>query len=272
MNIHDYYLAPDEKPLDRLVTDGGMTGIFRTIACVGDSLSSGEFEDVNADGVKTYHDMFDHSWGQHLGRMAGSKVYNFSRGGMSAQQYCETFAEEKGFWDPDKACQAYVIALGVNEFLYDNASAGSVTDIDLEDYTKNKATFMGYYGQIIQRYKEIQPDAKFFLMTMPYETADETGAKCAITDKQAELFYALSSLFSNCYVLDLRKYAPDYSQEFRDTFFLGGHMSAMGYIYTARMVTAYIDYIIRHNFEDFRQVSFIGTPYRNTTYDSEETK
>ena len=44
---------------------------------------------------------------------------------------------------------------------------GSVADIDLQDWHNNQKTFMGYYGQIIQRMKEIQPQAKFFLMTMP---------------------------------------------------------------------------------------------------------
>ena len=33
------------------------------------------------------------------------------------------------------------------------------------------------------------------------------------------------------------------------------------YRLTALMVESYIDYIIRNNPEDFKQVSFIGTPY-----------
>lgn len=76
-------LIPDkgEKPLDTLCADGGMSGIFRTVACVGDSLSSGEFEAVNEAGEKTYHDMFEYSWGQFFARLSGNKVYNFSRGG-----------------------------------------------------------------------------------------------------------------------------------------------------------------------------------------------
>ena len=41
-----------EKPLDTLVKDGGFCGIFRRIGCVGDSLSSGEYEIVNEDGTK----------------------------------------------------------------------------------------------------------------------------------------------------------------------------------------------------------------------------
>ena len=53
-----------EKPLDKLVTNGGFCGIFRTIACIGDSLSSGEFESLNNDGQRGYHDYFEYSWGQ----------------------------------------------------------------------------------------------------------------------------------------------------------------------------------------------------------------
>mgnify|MGYP002617190631 CR=1 FL=1 len=57
MNIQDYINAPDhEQPLDNIVTDGGFCGIFRTIGCIGDSLSSGEFESKNEDGKVDYHD------------------------------------------------------------------------------------------------------------------------------------------------------------------------------------------------------------------------
>jgi len=65
-------LCPEnEKPLERMVTDGGFVGIFRTIACVGDSLSSGEFESVDAEGKTHYHDLFDYSWGQYIARVVG---------------------------------------------------------------------------------------------------------------------------------------------------------------------------------------------------------
>lgn len=38
-----------------------------------------------------------------------------------------------------------------------------------------------------------------------------------------------------------------------------GHMNPAGYLLTAKMTAAYIDYIIRHNMRDFREVGFIGT-------------
>ncbi len=98
MNIYEYINGTEnEKPLDRIVTDGGFCGIFRTIGCIGDSLSSGEFESCKADGTKVYHDFYEYSWGQFIGRSCGSKVYNFSRGGMTAKEYVENFADKMGF-------------------------------------------------------------------------------------------------------------------------------------------------------------------------------
>ena len=249
----------NEKPLESLVTDGGFVGIFRTIACVGDSLSSGEFESIDDEGKKHYHDLYDYSWGQYIARMAGCKVYNFSKGGMTAQQYIESFADQRGFWDTGLASQAYIIALGVNDLFNKHMPLGSIEDICLEDYTKNEKTFCGYYAAIIQRYKEIQPDAKFFFMTMP-KSANEAQNK--ITEEFLALLNKMTEIFSNSYVIDLYNYAPVYDASFRDKFFLGGHMNACGYILTAKMVASYIDYIIRHNMEDFKQIGFVGTPYK----------
>ena len=110
-----YLPIEGEKPLDRIVDDGGLTAIFRTIACIGDSLSSGEFESTKADGTKGYHDYYDYSWGQYIGRMVGAKVYNFSKGGMTAKNYMEEFADRRGLWAEEKAAQAYILALGVND-------------------------------------------------------------------------------------------------------------------------------------------------------------
>lgn len=251
----------NEKPLDRLdVQDGGFTAIFRTIACVGDSLSSGEFESLDENGKKGYHDMFEYSWGQYIARAAGCKVYNFSRGGMTAQEYIDGFAEKNGFWDKDKAAQCYIIALGVNDLFGRHMPVGCVSDI-AENRKANLRTFAGFYGAIVQRLKEIQPDAKFFFMTIPRSNRDAEYE--AEADKHAELLYAITARFDNSYVIDLRKYAPVYDAEFKKQFCLGGHMSPAGYILTARMVMSYIDYIVRHNMRDFKQVGFMGTPFSN---------
>ncbi len=258
MDISRFFINEGENPLDNIVSDGGFCSIFRTIACVGDSLSSGEFESLNENGEKGYHDYFEYSWGQFLARETGSKVYNFSRGGMTAREYCESFAESKDFWNPELKAQAYIIALGVNDLCNRKKPIGSIDDIDLNDYNNNKDTFAGNYGKIIQRYKEIQPKAKFFLVGFP------KGRDQTIIAEHTKLLKELANLFDYTYVLDLCKYGTDYdSPEFRKAFFLGGHMNPMGYKFMAKVIMSYIDYIIRANPEDFAQVGFIGTDFFN---------
>lgn len=262
MDMTPYLPIEGEKPLDRIVDDGGFTSIFRTIACVGDSLSSGEFESQNADGVKGFHDRFEYSWGQYIARAAGCKVYNFSQGGMTAVNYMTDFGVKKCFFTPDLAAQAYILAMGVNDVrAVENGKYedgwGSVEDI-ADDYRDNKKSFFGYFAAIIQRYQEIQPDAKFFLMTRPRIKDGDPVAQ-----QHADTMYAIAGRLPNCYVLDFNQYGPIYDAAFKDRFYLGGHMNPTGYILTAKMTMSYIDYIIRHNFEDFVQVGFIGTGLAN---------
>ena len=258
MDIQKFLGDENEKPLDRITGDGGFCSIFRTIGCVGDSLSSGEFESVDESGKKHYNDMFEYSWGQFIARMTGSRVYNFSRGGMTAKEYCESFAQDKDFWNPDLACRAYILALGVNDVLNQNMTLGSTDDICREDWSKNQPTFSGWFGQIVQRLKAIQPDAKFFFVTCPPSGGD--AQKELRADAHAALMYRFAEFFDNSYVIDLRKYGPTYDAAFREQFYLGGHMNACGYALTAKLIASYIDYIIRHNMKDFAQIAFVGTP------------
>lgn len=260
MNIKAMF-DPNEKPLDRLVEDGGFCSIFRTIGCIGDSLSSGEFEGYEPDGTRVCIDMFDYSWGQFMARTLGSKVYNFSIGGLSARGFCEDFAKNNNLWNPAKKCQAYIIAFGVNDVSGFGKDLGDVSDIDTDNWKNNKKTFAGYYAQIIQRMKEIQPEAKFFLVTVPRDNADKERSEAY--DIHQTLIHQIAGLFSNTYVLDFRQYAPDYDEDFRKNFYMTNHLNPMGYVLTAKMMMSYIDYIIRHNMDDFKRVGFIGTEFEN---------
>lgn len=137
-----------DRPFEQKPYGGGSCAIFRKIACVGDSLASGELEIVRGE-ERSYLDLYDYSWGQFLGRMTGAKVYNFSRGGMSASEYMGGWAEENGCFDEEKKCQAYVIALGVNDLLNMGQEVGGVADIG-----GDKKTFARYYSEIVLRYKK----------------------------------------------------------------------------------------------------------------------
>ena len=46
---------------------------------------------------------------------------------------------------------------------------------------------------------------------------------------------------------------------FQKQMFPGGHMNPYGYIFTAKLVCSYPDYIIQHNMEDFKCAPLIGT-------------
>ena len=263
MNILEFIsVGQNEKPLDRMVTDGGFCGIFRTIGCIGDSLSSGEFESLNADGVKGYHDYYDYSWGQYIARACGSKVYNFSRGGMTAEEFMTSYAEKCGAWSQEKVCQAYIIALGVNDIICQNREFGSIDDICKEDYEKNAPTFAGYYARIIQKIKTLQPRAKIFLVSVPAHNEEKDADRKKIRD----LLEEFTKIFNRTYLVDLYTYAPVNDQAFSEVFW-HGHMTPTGYVLTARMIESYIDYIIRKNPKDFNQVGFIGT---NLYYSPEE--
>lgn len=265
MDINEYISAPDgEMPLDRIVTDGGMCAIFRTAAVIGDSLSSGEFESLDSGGSKGYHDTFEYSWGQYLARDCGSKVYNFSRGGMTASEYCDSFAQESGFWDPCKAAQCYILALGYNDLFGLDMPAGSAADIHPDEPDKNEKTFAGYYGRILSRYHRISPRAYFFLMTMPKEGCDSEDRERKRAS-HAALLCGIADIFPHTYVIDLYRYAPVYDDDFKRRFYLGGHMSPAGYRLTAKMTESCIDYIIRHDPEDFAQAGFIGTDIWNVS-------
>lgn len=262
MDMNAFRLLPDEKPLDRIPEDGGFCAIFRTIACVGDSLSSGEFESSDAEGNKGYHDMFEYSWGQFIARMCGSKCYNFSRGGMTAIEYMESFAEANDFWNPDKAAEAYIVAMGVNDLFGRKQKVGRVEETSPDYKPEGEPSFAYWYGRMLNRLRSIQPKARFFLMTMPV-SSDDSEEQAHLKDEHAELLRQIAWCNEYTYVIDLRKYGPVYDEQFHKEFFLGGHLNPMGYLLTAKMTAAYIDYIVKTHPEDFAQIGFIGKPFHN---------
>ena len=257
MDITKYYAIEGEKPLDVIKPDGGMTAIFRTIGCIGDSLASGEHESLDESGKAGYNDYYEYSWGQYIARATGTKVYNFSRGGMTAEEYCNSFAADRDFWNPELTCQAYILALGLNDLCNTKIELGTTADIDLTNPENNKPTFAGYYGKIIQKYREISPKSRIFMMTIPRAEGDSAEWTAKVEAHEA-LLHELAEMFAFAYVLDLTAYAPVYDKKFRENFYLAGHMNAAGYWFTAQMVMSYIDYIIRNHPEDFSQVGFIG--------------
>lgn len=250
----------EENPLAEIISDGGYTAIFRTIGCIGDSLSSGEHESLDEEGNKGYHDYYEYSWGQFIARACGLKAYNFSVGGLTAKEF-QRLARYMKCFTPEKACQAYIIALGVNDLKDVNFhySGGFGT---MPDFENKEDTLIGAYVRIIQQIKDLQPKARVFVVTPPVRNYDDVE-RMEREEKFADFLRSLPQYFEFLYVIDLRKYDQVYDKEFFAKYNLGGHMSAIGYKRMANVISTYIDWIIRNNYDDFKQVGFIGTKFHN---------
>ena len=139
---------------------------------------------------------------------------------------------------------------------------GTTADI-AEDWQDNQKTFAGYVGQIVQRLKEVNPNAFFFFITLPSDGGDVSRA--LIRQEHAALMYELADYFTNSFVIDLGKYAPEYDEEVKLNYYVGGHLSTSGYYLTSKMIMSYTDYIIRHNTQAFRAAGLtIPTDYIHT--------
>ena len=256
----DEIIVSPENPLAHVSSNPGFCSIFHKWGFIGDSLCSGEQEYKKADGKTGYLDLYDYSWGQRMCALMGVSGDNYSKGGETARGWISHFWEKPNNHnnnidaktDPK---QAYIMALGVNDNNPKNKMlcGCTETDIDTLDYHKNKDTFIGNYGGIIQRVRSIAPKSVFFLVTMP--TPRDAHFNVEIRK--------MAKIFPRCYIIDLEKYGPDYKQgsTFRERFYMGGHLNAAGYEYTAWMFLTYINWLIEHNWDDFRQAALIGTPH-----------
>ena len=112
MNNKRFEIGASEQPLDIIKETCGFAGVFKQIGVIGDSLASGEFESHDENGNIVYTDMYEYSWPAVLERITGTKYNNYSRGGMTAREYVQSWADANGFWQWN---QAYIIALGNND-------------------------------------------------------------------------------------------------------------------------------------------------------------
>lgn len=238
-----------DNPLEHLRSDAGLLSVFRHVGCIGDSLASGEAVYKKDDGSTGGKDLYEYSWGQFLARMTGNTYYNWSKGGLRCDTFlASSFAAE--CFDGNHKCEAYIIGLGQNE---NNRKypIGTVADINLENYEENPATYYGNYGKIIQKIKEVQPKAKIFVLTDPLKSTETAGYNAAVRE--------IAEMYENVYLVDLFTYGTAlYSSGFLYQQKRGGHYNAVGYFICGMIIATYVDWIIKKNPAEFREIEFIG--------------
>ena len=246
------------NPLEKIIKDGGMYNIFKTSGVVGDSLSSGCMEYRDTNGTAVGIDMYEYSWIQRIGKITGNTCYNFSAGGLTTRKFFTTSNDKvRSIMDEDKKCQAYHIALGVNDVADTTLNVGLKSDINLSNKSLNSDTFYGNYGKIIQTIKEIQPKAKIFLHTM-HNFPQMTKWGKRFTDFNNAI-KDMVNIFDNCYVLDFFTFDVLHDEEFQKKFYNGFHDNVLGYQRKAYLIISYVDWIINNNYEEFREIPFIGS-------------
>lgn len=249
LNKHLYNINNvPEKPLDNIKRDGGMCAIFQKIAVIGDSLSSGAHEYYDTSGTWHCDDIPNLSWIQFMGRSMGITAHNFSFGGATTTSWIAEFKNRLTEFKAD----AYFIAIGYND--KGNITMGTTADIDVSNYLLNANSFCGNYGQIIQRIKEVQPKARIFCITEP-----NSGSESTSRNQLNDAIRSVCAMFDYCYLIDLFENAPKYNTAFMSEYANGGHLNVLGYKLTADYIMTYTDFIIRNQYEDFREVAFIGT-------------
>lgn len=242
----------NELPLQNIDKTGGYTSIFRKIGIIGDSLSSGA-QDIQ-DGGSAF-DCWEHSWGSYLGRATGAEIIKLCQGGLMTRNWHSVF-EAKAREENNK-CTAYILMLGHNGKL-----TGSIDDVNVTSLKDSADTTYGQYAKIIGTLREVAPQAKIFCVTYPIKYIEEENKNNMIREVASKL---------NCYLIDLYKYGID-----KDIFSkvwnqkgIGNpekdkekiHFTPLAYLKWSWEIQSYIDYIIRHNPDDFVNVGYINTSY-----------
>ena len=246
---------PTTSPLAVIEKYPSFISCFMNVGCIGDSLASGVAVSKNAAGdIDNSKNRYEYSWGQYLARMTGNNYYNWSKGGLRTDTWLMSDYAE-ACYDGEHLCQAYIIGLGQNDNNHSKgADLGTASDIDIADYHNNNNTFYGRYAKIIQKIQEITPKAKIFVITDPNDSVNANGYNTAIRD--------IAEMFNNVYLIDMREYmntAP--CATLLQNQMRYGHFNAVGYFLIAKMLMTYIDYIIEHNSDDFREIENIGTDF-----------
>ena len=219
-----FELGANEQPLDIIKETCGFAGIFKQIGVIGDSLASGEFESHDENGSIVYTDMYEYSWPAVLERITGTKYNNYSRGGMTAREYMQSWADANGFWQWN---QAYIIALGNNDSFVFGHPLGSVKDVNAECPQDNADTFFGNMGQIVCKLKRSSQMRVF----CRYSATSRDACDKDIRYIASELA-KLCDMFDFTYLLDMTAHAPVYDAEMRKSFGLGFHPNRWGTMLT----------------------------------------
>lgn len=240
----------------------GLYALFNTVGVIGDSYSAVRLYYRDYLGaMQSWGDHPEYSWGTHMAQKYNKDYKIFAKSGLEASQWLTD--TDNGYPVAslsENLCQAYIIALGINDSSrHDTTYIGSTSDIDRANEDNNANSFVGNYAKIIQKMKKLQRGVKIFVLTMGDATSD-TNASSYMAYNQA--IRDIADFFDNVYLIDLyEKYHDVYAEE--NGFFkvntVQGHFTATGYKRVGDMVAKEMSNVIRDYSEEFIFAEYIGT-------------
>ena len=224
----DYSFYPT-NPCD---FNGNDISVFKKIACIGDSITEGYFNKVNASGGQVIQ---DYAYPAMLEKLSGSDCVNKGTSGATSVSW---WTAHSG--DDFSGYDCAIINFGINDALQ------SVPEADVRDAFTN----------IIGALKTANKGIRLFIANV--NPAYSRGA--TTYDVINAIIEDIAENTTDCFFLDLNEYGHTVGAGY-----VNGHLTACGYRQLAEDYKAYISHIVRNNPEDFRFVQFIGTNLYPTT-------
>ena len=251
-------IPDDTNPLSVVKETAGFTSILHRIGVVGASLTNGGHNktigDFPLEAGREY------SWTQRLARLCGITCFNFGQSGY----WCKYWLDDNGGYysavaEPTNKCDAYIISFASNDADPTKADypLGTISDVHVGNESQNGASYYGYLSQVIARCHEVQERAYLFVLTYPhdYSSLEQNGYTQAMRD--------IVTLYKNSnykiYLIDYATYGMSFTDALAKGYARGTHYVGMGYQYMTYEICTYIDWIIRHNVDDFKDIAFVRT-------------
>ena len=233
---------------------------FRSIGVIGDSLSVGYLHNTET-GIDSRRNLY-YSWPQYMARKTGQHIINMGESGYNVKMWMESAQYGWGvFSKEDNYCQAYIIGLGVNDASNPDREIplGSISDVNLSNYTLNGDTYYGGYAKIIQRGRTIRPNSIFFCLTDPVPSTKGKLYNQAIRD-------VVEYLNDNkVFVVDLYE---NYRQYYASPYFIKedknaiiSHYSPLGYEAMVPIISAACSEVMEENLDIFCQLFTIDDAF-----------
>lgn len=210
--------------------------VFNKILCIGDSITEGTFNYTSGGTSNNVIVEAKYSYPAILHKMTGCEVSNYGYGGDTAASWYNRYQNTD--LSGHDAC---IIMLGIND---------GVNRVGVESFRTGMTN-------IINKVKNENAGIKLFVATIIPGYSDYDHK---FDEYIAEIRRLVAEDFPDAFLIDIN----EYSECKYYTYYVQGHLTAIGYQKLAQEFITLISYTIHNNLQAFRNVQFIGT---SMTYD-----